>query len=246
MSIRPILAVVPARGGSKGLPGKNVRELAGLPLIAHSLACAALSAAVHRCIVSTDSAEIAAVAERYGGVVPFLRPAELATDDAAMLPVLQHALGSMEELDGRRYGSLLLLDPTSPGRLPEDVDRAVAMLETDPSCDGVVGVSEPHFNPYWHGVVRDKHGYARDLIPGADAYARRQDVPPVFRINASLYLWRRDFLLGTGNWRSGRLALLEIPEVRAIHIDTLEEFERADILIRAGHPRLPWLEGARA
>ena len=239
-AVRPVLAVVPARGGSKGLPGKNIRPLAGLPLIAHSIRCAAASPSVDRVIVSTDSDEIADVALAHGAEVPFRRPAELATDGAAMWPVLQHALRETEQLDGSRFGSLLLLDPTSPGRTPEDVEAAVAALERDPTSDGVVAVSEPDFNPYWHCVV-EEGGYMRDLIPGAERFARRQDVPTVYRINGSLYLWRRDFVLETTNWRAGRLQLHEMPERRAIHIDDAEQFEHAEHLLRSGAVRLPWL-----
>lgn len=241
-AIRPMLAVIPARGGSKGLPGKNIRPLAGLPLVAHSVRCAAMCPAVDRCVVSTDSEEIAAVARAHGGLTPFLRPAELATDTAPMLGVLQHALRSMEEQDHRRYESLLLLDPTSPGRLPSDVALAVSLLESDSAADGVVGVSRPEFNPFWHCVV-EKDGYMSALIEGADKYSRRQDVPDVFRINATLYLWRRDFLLSVqGSWMNGRLRLLEVPEARAIHIDDADEFARADLMVRNGLVRFPWLD----
>ena len=119
--MKPLLAVIPARGGSKGLPGKNIRPIAGLPLIAHSIRCAALSPEVDRCVVSTDCEEIASVARQHGGCVPFLRPAELAQDDTPMIPVLQHALREMEQRDAQRYETILLLDPTSPGRLPVDI-----------------------------------------------------------------------------------------------------------------------------
>src|SRR5579884_3438939 len=105
MSLRPLLAVIPARGGSKGLPGKNIRPLAGLALIAHSIKCAEMCSQIDRCIVSTDSEEIARCAKTSGGQVPFLRPPELAQDDTPTMPVLQHALQEMERIDGRRYES---------------------------------------------------------------------------------------------------------------------------------------------
>lgn len=242
MTVRPLLCVIPARGGSKGLPGKNIRPLAGLPLIAHSIRCAALSPAIDRTIISTDSEEIAAVARANGGETPFTRPPELATDTAPMLGVLQHALVAAERADGRRYEALLLLDPTSPGRLPEDIGKAVSMLEADGGADGVVGVSQPEFNPLWHCVV-EKGGYMAPLIEGAGRYTRRQDLPAVFRINATLYLWRRDYLLSIkGSWMDGRLLLLEVPEARAIHIDDADEFARADLMVRHGLVRFPWLE----
>jgi CMP-N,N'-diacetyllegionaminic acid synthase len=240
----PILAVIPARGGSKGLPGKNVRPLAGLPLIAHSIKCAALCLEIDRCIISTDSDKIADCVKQYGGNAPFLRPPELAQDDTPMMPVLQHALKEMERLDARRYESLLLLDPTSPGRLPADVIRAVAMLEEDPNCIGVVGVSEPHFNPRWN-CVEERSGYMALAFAQGVKYVRRQDVPPVYRINATLYLWRRDYLLSAPAApfaSDARHKMLVVPETRAIHIDTIEDFQLAEAMIHAGIAELPWLK----
>jgi CMP-N,N'-diacetyllegionaminic acid synthase len=241
LTIEPILCVIPARGGSKGLPGKNIRLLAGVPLIGHSIRCARMCPRIARTIVSTDSGEIAAVARANGADVPFMRPVELAQDQTPMLPVLQHALREMERLDGMRYGSVLLLDPTSPGRIPSDVAECVRRLEGDPAADGVVGVSRPEFNPYWHCIV-EREGYMAPLIPGADRFDRRQDVPTVYRINASVYLWRRAFLLEVqGSWMKGRHLMHEIPEARAIHIDDLNEFERADLMIKHGLLKFPWM-----
>ena len=237
-----MLAVIPARGGSTGLPGKALRTLAGLPLIAHSIRCAELCSEIDRTVVSTDSSAIAAVAESHGCEVPFLRPEHLAADSTPMLGVLQHALREMERIDETRYESLLLLDPTSPGRLPSDISEAVRRLEGDPGADGVLGVSEPDFNPLWHCVV-EKDGYMAPLLPGATRYTRRQDVPRVYRINAVLYLWRRDFLLSAREtWMTGRMLLLEVPKLRATHIDDPTDLELAELILRNGLVQLPWLE----
>ena len=235
-----ILAVIPARGGSKGLPGKNIRPLAGLPLIAHSILLARACPEIDRTVVSTDSEEIAAVARRFGAEIPFARPAELAQDDTPMWPVLQHALRAVEDQDGR-YQHLVLLDPTSPGRLPEDVSGALARLRESPEADGVVAVSRPEFNPIWHCVV-ERNGWMEDLFREGAAYQRRQDVPAVYRINAALYIWRAEFVRsGAESWRSGKHLLFEIPERRAIHIDDDDEFQRAELLVRSGLLTLPWL-----
>lgn len=244
MSLEPVLCVIPARGGSKGLPGKNIRELMGHPLIAHSIMCARMAPSLEKIIVSTDDAEIASTARRYGADVPFIRPGELAGDTAGMIPVLQHALREMEKIDGKEYGCLLLLDPTSPGRFPEDIENAVRMAEANPQADGVIGVSEPEFNPYWHCVVEEK-GMMRPLIEGAGRFARRQDVPRVFRINASLYLWKRDFLLSGKSIKwidEGKHLMLEIPEQRAIHIDHIEDFEKAKLFLESGTISFPWIK----
>jgi CMP-N,N'-diacetyllegionaminic acid synthase len=238
-----VLAVVPARAGSKGLARKNTRPLCGLPLIGHSIRLAQLCPEITRTIVSTDSVEIAEIGRQLGADVPFIRPAELARDDTPMWPVLQHALRTIEDQDGKKYDALLLLDPTSPWRLPEDITGAILRLNENPSADGVVGVSEPDFSPIWHCVI-EKDGWMSDLIPGASLFTRRQDVPTVYRINSSLYLWRASFILkSSGNWRAdGKHLLYEVPETRTVHIDTPEQFDHAASLIREGLVKLPWLE----
>ena len=164
-----------------------------------------------------------------------------------MIPVLQHALREVERLDDRRYETLLLLDPTSPGRLPADVTRALALLEEDPVCVGVVGVSEPHFNPRWT-CVEEYEGYARPAFVQDQSYTKRQDVPRVYRINATLYLWRREYVLTAPvEWFSSNVhhRLLVVPEDRAVHIDTASDFRLAELLIREGIVDLPWTEGRR-
>lgn len=241
-SLQPCLAIVPARGGSKGLPGKNVRELAGLPLLVHSLRCAALCDGVTRTVVTTDSEEIAAVARSHGGDVPFLRPAALATDDAPLLPALEHAVSEVERLEGRTYSTVLLLDPTSPCRLPSDVHAAFDLLATSIEADGVIACSRPSFNPYWVGVAKDRDGWIEPAFPDAAGFIRRQDVPAFYRINGALYLWRRDHVRTARSALDGRQLLLETPENRAFAIDDIDEFDRLQILITSGYVNLPWLE----
>lgn len=233
------LAVIPARGGSKGLPGKNTRPLAGLPLIEHSIRLAALCPEIERTVVSTDSQEIANAARSAGAEVVD-RPSSLAQDDTPMLPVLQHALAAVGQESA--YTRLLLLDPTSPARLPEDVERAHALLEADAAADGVVSVSEPAFNPIWHAVV-ERDGYLEQLFPDGRRYGRRQDVPRVLRIAATLYLFRISFLQGEREtWLAGRHLPLEIPDLRALHIDVADDFATAEALICCGAVSLPWLD----
>lgn len=237
-----LLALIPARGGSKGIPGKNLRPLAGLPLIAHAVLLARRCPEINRLIVSTDSEEIADAARMHGAEVPFRRPAELAEDATPMWPVVRHALEAVEQIDGRAYGCVLLLDPTTVGRLPEDIAGALARFREVPVADGVIGVSQPEFNPIWHCVV-EREGWMTELIPDGGRFGRRQDVPPVYRINASLYLWRAAFVRGEAqSWRAGRLVIYEVPEWRMIHIDTLFDLQRAEALIRSRLLALPWLD----
>ena len=241
---KKILAVVPARGGSQGLPGKNIRPFAGLPLIAHAILFAKLCPEIDRCIVSTDSSEIAEVARKYGGDVPFIRPVQLAQDDTPLWPVLRHALEFAEGEERAKYDYVLLLDPTTPCRLPVYITEAFRMLRANPDADGIIGVSIPDFNPIWHSVI-DKGGWMTDLFPEATCYDRRQDVPVVYRVNGSLYIWRASFMRGEElEWRKhGKHLMYETPDFSAISIDTEEEFERAELFVKAGMVPLPWLSG---
>jgi N-acylneuraminate cytidylyltransferase len=237
-----VLAIVPARGGSKGLPGKNLRPLAGLPLIGHSLRAAALLPSVTRCIVSTDSAEIASVARSLGGDVPFLRPAELAADDTPMAPVLRHALGVVEAQDGP-YEYVVLLDPTSPAREPAEIESALSLLAVRPEWDGVVSVSAPTFHPLWVGVRPGPDGSIERYFADGTGVTRRQELDRYLRINGNFYVWRAAFVrrMDTSWLDEGVHGMVEIPESRAFAIDYLYEFQVLEALVAQGVVTLPWL-----
>ena len=245
-----ILAVIPARGGSKGLPGKNIRPMWGLPLIVHSVRAAALTPEVTRCIVTTDSDEIAGVVREHGGEAPFLRPAELAADDTPMAPVVRHALEWAEHDEGSAYDAVLLLDPTSPARVPDQLAEAARRLTDTPALDGVISVSEPTFNPVWVGVRPDagRDGALGRYFDAGTGVTRRQDVDRFLRINGNFYLWRADFVrrLEASWFDEGTHAGLEIPEAQAFSIDDEYEFRLIEALIGAGLIRLPWLDTAVA
>lgn len=237
-----LLAVIPARGGSKGLPGKNIRPFAGHPLIAHSILMARMTSEIDRIVVTTDDPKIAKVAADYDIEIPFMRPKELAGDDTPMWLVVKHALREIESIEKQNYDYVLLLDPTSPGRTPEDIQGALQKLKENKKADGIIGVSKPDFSPIWHSVV-EKEGWMADLIHAGEKYSRRQDVPTVYRINASLYIWRADFVKKCREqWRQeGQHLLFEIPETRAIHIDELYEFEKAELCVKNNLISFPWL-----
>ena len=247
MSGGGLLAVIPARGGSKGLPGKNTRLFAGLPLIAHSILFAKMCPEITRCIVSTDSVEIASVARQFGAEVPFLRPGELAQDETPLWPVVRHALETVEDQEGGHYDLVALLDPTSPARESADLQKAVESLSQRPIADGVVGVSRPSFNPIWHCVV-EREGWMVDLVEAAPEVQRRQEAPAIYRINGSLYVWRATFVRREPHdWRrTGRHLLYEIPEARAMSIDTPAQFHQAEWFVKSGGISLPWLSGTIA
>ncbi|OIO06319.1 MAG: hypothetical protein AUJ52_12475 [Elusimicrobia bacterium CG1_02_63_36] len=239
------VAVIPARGKSRGLPDKNLRKLAGLPLIAHSILLARSLPEIDACVVSTDSPNIRETAEDFGASVFGLRPAELAGDETPMWPVLRHALETTCEALKRSFDFLLLLDPTSPTRSPEQVTKALKRLAGSPEADGIVSVSQPDFNPVWHGVL-EKNGWMEDLDDRAVGIQRRQDAPRILRINGLLYAWRTRFVRESPSWRgAGRHLAFETPESQAVSIDTPEQFARTDALIRGGFLKLPWLEERR-
>ncbi|MDP5227243.1 MULTISPECIES: acylneuraminate cytidylyltransferase family protein [Arthrobacter] len=238
-----VLAVIPARGGSKGLPGKNIRPLLGKPLLAHSVALARELGPDVRCIVSTDDPAIADAARAAGADVPFQRPAELADDTAPMSVVLRHALTTMEEIDGTRYDMVLLLDPTSPTRNAEDVRAAIEQLRDSDGLDGVIAVSEPFFNPTWVGVrpSGDDSAVLERYSSEGTGVVRRQDVPRFLRINGSFYVWTAAFVRRLENswFDEGRHGFVEVPETSAFSIDDEHEFRLVEAVVSAGLAPLP-------
>lgn len=237
-----VLAIVPARGGSKGLPRKNVRTLAGLPLVAHAIRFAERCPGVTNVVVSTEDDEIAATARRHGAEVPFARPRELARDETPMWPVVRHALGEMETLTGAEYDGVLLVQPTTPLRRPADAARAATTLDRDDSADGVVSVVRVDPEAV-HGLVTAREGYLDELIPGARTWGARQDIPPVFRVTGSFYLWRRDFVRREpSTWTSGRIRPLEVDATGAVDIDTAADFAEAEARVNGGRFPLDWLD----
>jgi N-acylneuraminate cytidylyltransferase len=245
-----ILAVIPARGGSKGLPGKNVRPLAGIPLIGYAIACGSALPAVARTIVTTDDIGIAETARGLGGDVPFIRPAELAQDDTPMAPVIQHALSEVEHQEGVTYDGVLLLDPTSPARDPQRITDAVALFDERSDLDGVVAVSAPWFDPLWVGVEETADGTIQRFFAEAAGVSRRQDNPRRYlRVNGAFYVWRSSFVRRLkSNWLDeGVFAPFEIPEAEAFSIDDESEFRMIEALAASGLVRLPAMptEGVR-
>lgn len=212
-----ILAVIPARGGSKGLPGKNLLPLGGKPLIAWTIEQALASQRITDTVVSTDCEQIATVARKYGAQVPFLRPADLATDVAPTEPVMRHALSYMES--GRdRYDAVMLLQPTSPVRLPGTIDRAVAQFQAA-DADSLCGVVETH------GFFWQKDPVRATYDPGNRP--RRQDIPRHdrrFRENGSLYITKRDVFVERNSRLAGSITLFEMDEREGWEIDSQTDF----------------------
>jgi YrbI family 3-deoxy-D-manno-octulosonate 8-phosphate phosphatase len=236
-----VLALIPARGGSKSLPRKNIRLLAGRPLIAHSIEAALASATVDRVVVSTDDPEIAEVGRQHGAEVPFLRPADLAEDDTPDLPVFQHALRWLEEKEGWTADIVVQLRPTSPLRRPEDVDRAVAILRSRPEVDAVRSVAEPYENPYKMWQL-GPGGWLVPLVPTdlPEPYNMpRQHLPDAWWQTGAIDAARRRTILDLGSMTGERIAPLVVEAFGPVDIDTQASLDLVDWMIRSG--RVPWM-----
>lgn len=232
-----ILAVIPARGGSKGVPHKNIRPLAGKPLIAYTIEAAlAVRDLLHRLIVSTDDEQIAAVARRYGAEVPFLRPAELSGDRVPMVPVLQHAVREVEARDGLRLDWVLLLQPTAPLRAPEDI-RAALDLAARGGCDSVISVVQVFAV---HPILMKRIENDR-LLPFCieeKEGTRRQDYqPPAYMRNGAIYLTRRDVLMARGSIWGEVIRPYVMPEERSVSIDSKLDLKLAELLLQERRER---------
>jgi len=226
-----VAAFVAARGGSKALPGKNLADFGGKPLIAWTIEAAVGAAAVSRTIMTTDDPRIADVARRYGAEVPFMRPAELAVDEAPVNEAIIHGLEWLAANEGYRPDVVMLLQPTSPFRNAADIDAALALMR-ERDADGVVSVCPADPHPYWTKTL-DQDGFMRDLFPMNDRIVRRQELPPIYALNGAMYATRPDVLFEIRTWYTPRTAAYVMPAERSVDIDTAIDFHLAKALLEA-------------
>lgn len=213
-----VLALVPARGGSKGLPGKNIRPVDGRPLLDFTVAAARASRSVDRVVLSTDDDAIAQVALASGCEVPFRRPAQLASDEARSIDVVFHALDSLPAHD-----LVVLLQPTSPLRAAADIDAACTAL-IDSGAPACVSVTLAEQSPWWMYCLDDGQ-HLRPLLDTPGAATRRQDLPAVYTLNGAVYVARTEWLRRSGTFVTADTVAYVMPQERSIDIDTLEDFE---------------------
>lgn len=226
-----ILFVIPARGGSKGIPGKNIKPLAGKPLIGYSIEVAREIAADDDICLSTDSVEIAKVAEEQFGLhVPFLRPDELATDRSGTREVLLHALDFYADR-GIVYDTVVILQPTSPFRVAEDIRAAISLYT--PDIDMVVTVKEAATNPYYNAFEPDEDGFLH-ISKGDGLYTRRQDAPKVWEYNGAVYVVNVDSLRRMNFGQFPRRRMCPMPASRSIDLDTPTDWLVAETVIKSG------------
>ncbi|GIM45491.1 hypothetical protein DNHGIG_10400 [Collibacillus ludicampi] len=225
MSDQPaVLAIIPARGGSKGLPNKNILPLAGKPLIAYSIEAGLEAKSITRVLVTTDSPEIAKVAESFGAEVPFLRPAELAKDDTPTMPVLQHALEVLKKKEGFQPDLVVLLQPTSPLRTKEDIDGAVNVLYRL-DADLVTSVCRVKHHPYW--MLKVENERATPFFPNGFV-SRRQELPNVFALNGAVYVYKKEQVTQPKPTDQIRQGVWIMDVDRSIDIDTWFDFKVAE------------------
>lgn len=223
------VAFIFARGGSKGLPGKNLLPFIGKPLLAWAIEQAKAVSRIRRVIVSTDTKEIADTAVKYGAEVPFIRPAELATDDAPEWLAWRHALTWLEKEEGKIPEAMVSVPPTSPLRSPKDIEACLDEFGKG-DIDAVVTVTEANRNPWFNMITMDKFGNAKLAARIKRTVARRQEAPLVYDITTVAYVVRPLFVIKESHVFSGRVRAVEIPRERAVDIDTILDLEFAEFL----------------
>jgi N-acylneuraminate cytidylyltransferase len=226
-----LVALIFARGSSKGLPGKNIRLLGGKPLIAWSIEHALAVERIDRVIVSTDSEEIAVVAIDYGAEVPFIRPAELSRDDTPEWLAWRHALNFLKENDGVMPKMMLSVPATAPLRSSIDIEKCIDLYEKG-NVDIVITVTNANRSPYFNMVKTNSDGTVGLVLPPHSTINRRQDAPPVYDMATVCYVANPDFVMSHTAAFEGRVRAVHIPSERAIDIDTLLDFQIAESLLK--------------
>ncbi|HET7563551.1 MAG TPA: acylneuraminate cytidylyltransferase family protein [Gemmatimonadaceae bacterium] len=225
-----VLGLIPARGGSKGVPRKNVRLLCGKPLLQYTAEAAFGASRVTHVVLSTDDEEIAAVGRQCGLDVPFVRPAELARDDTPMLPVVQHAIRAVEARDGR-FDAVCLLQPTNPMRTSAQIDACIEMLETSDADSVVTVLPVPaEYNPHWV-YFRSADGALRLSTGETQPIARRQALPAAYHREGSVYVARRDVVIQENSLYGARTLGYEVEAESSVNIDDMSDWARAEALL---------------
>lgn len=235
-----VLGVITARGGSRGVPRKNIRLLCGKPLLWYTAHAALQSQRLTRLILSTEDEEIAEVGRACGVEVPFLRPCELARDDTPSLPVVQHALRWMEE-QGERFEAVCLLQPTNPLRRPEHIDACIDLLD-ERGADSVFTVLPvpEEYNPHWV-FFQELDGFLRLSTGRAEPIPRRQELPPAFHREGSVYVIRREVLLEANSLLGRRQLGYPLDPACSVNINTPADWRRAEELLRKREATSPEL-----
>ncbi len=225
-----ILYIIPARGGSKGILQKNIKTLNGKPLIQYSIEAALNSAYKGRVIVSTDDIQIAKIATTLDVEVPFVRPEELATDNAKSIDVVLHTLSYFQSKN-ELFDITILLQPTSPLRTAIDINKAIEKLLSDNNLDSVVSVCEAEHHPLWTNILPRDLNMGNFLRPDVMA-KNRQELPPYYRLNGAIYACKTTFLIENKTFIGRNSCAYIMPQERSIDIDSIVDFKLAEILLK--------------
>ena len=222
-----ILGLIPARGGSKGLPRKNIKLLDGKPLIQYTIEIAQQSSLLHSVIVSSEDEEIIEVSKSLGAEVPFVRPSELSLDNSTSLSVVQHTLNFYKER-GEAFDAVCLLQVTYPFREVHFLDEAIDKFIKEDS-DSLISVSKiPHvYNPHW-AIVSNKDGYLNIATGDEEIITRRQDLPDAYHRNGSIYITKSSIVLEENSLYGSKMSYIESPNQEDINIDTEEDWKLAE------------------
>jgi len=225
------LCTICARGGSKGVKGKNIRLLSGKPLIAYTIEQAKTSSMFDAIAVSSDSDEILETAGRYGIDYCIKRPDELAKDTSGKLPAILHCVKEVERLSGEFFDTFVDLDATAPLRIPNDIINSIRMLE-DNDVSNVITGAPAHKSPYFNLVELQPDGSVCLSKKPGNAILRRQDAPPCYDMNASIYVWNRKTMMAGAAIFNDDTRLYEMPAERSIDIDSELDFELVEFLMK--------------
>jgi CMP-N,N'-diacetyllegionaminic acid synthase len=229
-----VLGIIPARGGSKGIPRKNIVPLLGKPLLAYTAEAALAAKRLSRVVLSTEDEEIAKIGREWGLEVPFLRPRELARDDTPTLPVLQHALRWLEENEGDFFQYICILQPTHPLRRAADIDGCIELMEREQADTVITILPVPHhYNPHWV-YFQDKSGPLHLSTGETNPIPRRQELPPAFHREGSVYVSRRDIVMTQESYYGNRLLGYLIDPARSVNIDGPQDLEKVEKLLKRG------------
>lgn len=223
------VAFIFARGGSKGVPRKNVKPLAGKPLIAYAIEVGRQTPGIETVIVSTDDPEIAEVARQYGAEVPFMRPAELAGDTAPEWLAWRHAIHWFQDNRGA-FDLFVSLPTTSPFRAVQDARGCMDAVLDDPAADIAITITPANRSPYFNMVTADEQGYMKLVIDASQTVVRRQDAPKVYDITTVAYAARPSFVLNANSLFAGKVRSVVVPQERALDIDTPFDFMVAEAI----------------
>lgn len=226
---KTILGIIPARGGSKGIPGKNTKEIAGKPLIAWTIEAAKESNYIDRLIITTDSEEIAGIGRDVGAEIPFLRPSEFAQDNSIGTDVILHALNWFEDHD-QKYDYFIYLQPTSPMRKSVHVDTAIEMIGQNDKAVSLVSISESSKHPNWMKTI-NKNGFIQSFLPSEIVYNNRQELPPVYVLNGAIYICRWDVFLEDHSFYLRSCLPIIMDRVSGIDVDSLEDWAYAEFIL---------------